>query len=66
MELTKNNSSHSQLFYSLERNVAKLLTLTGKKTGKEHMEEDHFNLLSDNVYLLFVLFCRFHENFGLN
>ena len=66
MELTRNNSSHSQLFYNLERNVVKLLTLTGKQTEKEHTEEDDFNLSSDNVYLLLVLFCRFHENFGRN
>ena len=67
MELTKKtNSSHGQLFYNLERNVVKWLTLAGKQTEKEHTEEDHFNLSSDNVYLLFVLFCRFHENFDLN
>ena len=53
-------------FYNLERNVVKWLTLTGKQTEKEHTEEDHFNLSSDNVYLLFVSFCRFHENFDLN
>ena len=101
VELTKNNSSHSQLFYNLERNVVKWLTfplpaewalralidvtlsnarrfyssmgnpfdgkgLTGEQTEKEHTEEDHLNLSSYNVYLLFVSFCRFHENFGLN
>ena len=65
MELTKNNSSHSQLFYNLERDFVKWLTLTGKQTEKEHTEEDHFNLSSDNVYLLYVSFRRFHENIGL-
>ena len=40
-------------------------TLTFKKR-KEQLEEALYNLLSDNVYLLFVSFCRFHENFGLN
>ena len=52
MELTKNNSSHSQLSYKLERNIVKLLTLTSTRII--------------NVYLLFVSFCRFFENFGLN
>ena len=66
MDLTKNNSSQGQLFYNLERNVVKRLTLSGKQTEKEHREEDHFNLSSDNVYLLFVSFCRFHVNFDLN
>ena len=33
---------------------------------KEHTEEDLFSLSSDNVYLLFVSLCRFHETFGLN
>ena len=60
MELTKNYSSYSQLFLNLERNVVKWLTLTGKQTEKEHTEEDHFNLSSDNIYLPFVSFCRFH------
>ena len=65
-ELTKNNSSHTQLSCNLERNVVKWLTLTEKQTEKEHTENDHFNLSSDNVYLLFVSFCRFHETFGIN
>ena len=43
--------------------VVKWLTLTGKQTEKEHKEQDLFNLSSDNVYLHFVSFCRFHENF---
>ena len=30
------------------------------------MREALYNLSSDNVSLLFVSFCRFHENFGLN
>ena len=49
MDLTKNNSSYSQLFYNLKRNVVKSLTLTGKQTEKEHTEEFHFNLSFDNV-----------------
>ena len=54
MELTKNYSSYSHFFLNLERNVVKWLNLTGKQTKKERTEEDHFNLSSDNVYLLFV------------
>ena len=65
MELTKNNSCHNQLSYNLERNFVKLLTLTGKQT-KRSTEGGLYNLSSDNVYLLFVSFCRFHETFRLN
>ena len=56
----------NKLFYNLERNVVNWLTLYKKQTEKEQTEEDHFNLSFDNVYLLFLSFCRFHENFGLN
>ena len=34
MELTKNNSYHSQLSDNLERNIVKLLTSTGKQTER--------------------------------
>ena len=37
-----------------------------KKNRKEHTEEDIFNLSSDNVYLLFVSFGRFHKIFAFN
>ena len=37
-----------------------------KENKKENTEEDLFNLPSDNVYLLFVSFCRFHKTFGFN
>ena len=59
MELTKINSCHSQLFYNRERN------LNWKANIKDHTEEALQNLSSDNVYLLFISFCRFHEFFGL-
>ena len=66
MELTKNTTSHSQLFYKLEKKKKiKVTYLNWKGNTKEHREEALLNLSSDNVYLLFVSFCRFHENFGL-
>ena len=65
MELTKNNTCHGQLSYNLERNILKWLPLTAKQTERK-TEEALYNLSSDNVYLLFVSFCRFHETFGLN
>ena len=34
MELTKNNSSHSELSYNLEGNIVKGVTLTGKQTER--------------------------------
>ena len=37
-----------------------------KENKKEHTEEDIFNLSSDNVYLLFVSFDRFHKTFAFN
>ena len=67
MELTKNNSCHSQLSYNVERNIVKGMTyLNWKANRKEHMEEALYNLLSENISLLFVSFSRFHETFALN
>ena len=40
--------------------------LNCKGNRKDHTEEALYNLSCDNVNLLFVLFCRFHETFGLN
>ena len=58
--------SNARRFYSSMGNPLEGKGLSGKQTEKEHTEEDHFNLSSDNVYLLFVSFCRFHENCDLN
>ena len=40
--------------------------LKWKENRKEHTEENLFNLLSDNVYLLFVSFVRLHKTFAFN
>ena len=40
--------------------------LNCKANRKKHTEVALYNLSSDYVYLLFVLFRRFHEHFGLN
>ena len=37
-----------------------------KENTEEYTQEDFFNLSSDNVYFLFLSFCRFHKTFGLN
>ena len=37
-----------------------------KENRKKRMDEDHFNVSSDNVYLLFVSFGRFHKTFVFN
>ena len=67
MGLAKNTLSDSELFYKLEKKKHCNVTyLKWKGKTKEHTEEALQNLSSDNVYLLFVSFCRFHENFGLN
>ena len=47
-------------------NIVKCLTLTRKQTEKKKLEEALYNLSFENVYVLFVSFCGFHENFGLN
>ena len=44
----------------------KVTYLNWKANRKENTEEALYNLSCDNVYLLFALFCRFHETFGLN
>ena len=44
----------------------KVTYLKWKANRKEQLEEALYKLSSDNVYLLFVSFCRFHEKFGLN
>ena len=59
----KNNFSHNPPSYNLKTEVT---YLTWKTNRKEHAEETLYNLSSDNVYLLFDSFCRFHETFGLN
>ena len=67
MELTKNNSCHSQLSYNLERNVkCKVTYLNWKGNRKEHTEKGLYNLSSDNVYFFFASFLLFHQTFGLN
>ena len=64
MELTGKSSSQSQLSY--RKKHCKVTYLNWKANRKEHTEEVLNNLSSDNVYVLLVSFCRFHENFGLN
>ena len=44
----------------------KMIFLNWKGNRKEQLEEALYNLSSVNVYLLYVSFCPFHENFGLN
>ena len=65
MYFPKNTSSHSQLSYKLKKKHFKVSYLNWKGNTKEHTEEALYNLSSANVYLLFVSFCHFHENFGL-
>ena len=65
MELTKNALCHSQLSISYKKKTLES-DFNWKRNKKEHTEEALYNLPSDNVYLLFVSFCLFHENFGLN
>ena len=64
VELTKNNSCHSQLSYNLKRNFVKWHTLTGKETERNTRKK--VNLSSDNVYFFFASFLLFHQTFGLN
>ena len=67
MELTKNTSSDSHLFDKLEKKKhCKVTYLNWKVNRKEHTVEALHNLSSNNVYLLFVSLCRFHETFNLN
>ena len=68
MEFTKNTSFDSEISYKLEKKnkPCKVTYVNWKRNTKEHTEEALYNLSCDNVYPLFVSFCRFHENFGLN
>ena len=67
MELTKNNSAHSQESYNLgKKKNSKVTYLNWEANRKEHTEEALYNLSYENVYLLFLSFCRFHETCGLN
>ena len=40
----------------------KMSYVKGRADRTENTEEVLFNLSSDNIYLLFVSFCRFHKN----
>ena len=55
MEITKNNSCHSQLSYSLKRKIVKWLTLSGKET--ERITEKK---LSTIYHLKMSIFFLFH------
>ena len=66
MELTRNNSCQSYLSNNIKRKHCKIPCVKWKENRKEHTEEDIFNLSSDNVYLLFVSFGRFHKIFAFN
>ena len=39
----------------------KMTYVKWRANSKEHTEEYLFNLSPDNIYLLFVSFCRFHK-----
>ena len=60
--------SELTLLYSRKRKKkhCKMTYLNWKGNRKEHTEEALYTFSSDNVYLLFVSFCRFHETFGPN
>ena len=64
MEFTKKKFVSVLTLLSSRKKHCKLPYLNCKANRTEHAEEDLFNLSSDNVYLLFVSFCRFHKNFG--
>ena len=57
MELTKNTSCHSQLSYNLERNIVKLLTLTGKQTERTIQKKlsTIYHLIMSVFYLFYFL-----------
>ena len=62
-ELTKNNSSHSQLSYNLERNIVKWLTLTAKETetqGNWKANRNTQKKLSPSYHLIISIFSLFH------
>ena len=66
MEFTKDTSCRSQLSYKIEKKKhCEVTYINSKRNTKEHTEEAPKDLSSDSVYLLFVSFCRFHDNFGL-
>ena len=54
-ELTKNNWSHSQRSFNLERNIVKRLTLTGKQTKRNIRKK-----LSRNYHRITSIFSLFH------
>ena len=66
MELTRNNWCQSYLSNNTKRKHCKMPCLKRKENREEHTGEDLFNLSSDNVYLLFVSFGRFHKTFAFN
>ena len=57
MELTKNTSCHSQLSCNLERNIVKLLTLTGKQTERTIQKKlsTIYHLIMSVFYLFYFL-----------
>ena len=55
MELTKNNSYHSQLSDNLKRDLVKLLTLTGKQRERNTQRK-----LSTTYQLIMSIFSLFH------
>ena len=57
LELTKNNWSHSQLSYKIERNImnSKWLTLTGKQAQRNTPKK-----LSRSYHLIMSIFSSFH------
>ena len=55
MEGTKNYWSHSQLSCNLERNIVKLLILTGKQTERNTRRK-----LSTTYSLIMSIFSSFH------
>ena len=54
-ELTKNTSSLSQLSYKLEKDIVKLLTLTGKETQRNTRKK-----LSRTYHLIMSIFSLFY------
>ena len=56
MELTKNNSCHSQLSHNLERNIVKCLTLTRKQTERNTRKK-----FCTTYYLIMSIFSLLHS-----
>ena len=55
MESNKNNSSHSQLSYNLERNIVKRLTLTAKQTENNTRKKS-----STTYHMIMSIFSLLH------